>query len=562
MVDLKENKKAGIRPAVRCAVFLVIGALLFVLFQNILVNKYTVPQITGPMRNAMKTKEESDVLFLGTSHVIFGVQPMQLYQEQGLITENLATSVQPIEVSYFLLKEKLSKHTPQVVMLDVSGLFLTGMNEEAWRYVMNDMPLSSRKLEMAQAYTQAKGKDSDPAEDIFSVLVPLYKYHTRWKQLKKQDFDMLLFGSEEYYRVYNFYTKVVPGNYDVQGMNALAEQMAQDDTKLLYGYGGNGFYDVEKRDVLYSCEVPKENQEWLGKIQQLCEESGARLVLFKVPTVYSPNEYSSAWTRQRSQYIKELAQEYDLTFLDLLYDTDLGIDWQRDSIDGGQHLNWNGAQKVGRYLGEWLTEVGGVEARQSELFDKNLVIFQDVAEIAQLQVEMDLTQYLTRLGKMEKTRDLAVFMACSQDMTEALTQEEINALSSLGLRTWFQGMQEGEAFFAILDHGTVVHEANSNRSIRFLYELEDGGQLQITTEGWLGEAKANIEIDEVDYAVNQPGLNIVVYDNESQTVIDSVAFSLSADSEQKTARTLEKMASYLDNYEAWLVKNIGKRDAQ
>ena len=55
--------------------------------------------------------------------------------------------------------------------------------------------------------------------------------------------------------------------------------------------------------------------------------------------------------------IKQYAEEKSLKFLDLnLVISEIGIDWNRDSLDNGDHLNIAGGHKVTTYVGNYLSE--------------------------------------------------------------------------------------------------------------------------------------------------------------------------------------------------------------
>ena len=95
------------------------------------------------------------VLFFGTSHSEFGVSPMEIYEDSGIVSYNLSTSSQPIEVTYHLLKSALETQAPNVVMLDVSSLFFDDtINTAAWRYVLDGMPFCETKIEMAMEFAK------------------------------------------------------------------------------------------------------------------------------------------------------------------------------------------------------------------------------------------------------------------------------------------------------------------------------------------------------------------------------------------------------------------------
>ena len=45
---------------------------------------------------------------------------------------------------------------------------------------------------------------------------------------------------------------------------------------------------------------------------------------------------------------------------------ELGIDWKKDSLDGGDHLNLSGAKKATAYLGQYLKDACGLEDRRGQ----------------------------------------------------------------------------------------------------------------------------------------------------------------------------------------------------
>lgn len=89
----------------------------------------------------------------------------------------------------------------------------------------------------------------------------------------------------------------------------------------------------------------------LRSIQKICQRENILLMLCSIPNAKS-------WSRSRSSLLSSVAWELGMTYLDLNLQ-DLGIDWSRDCMDHGDHMNYLGAQKVTAFLGSrlWDTEL-------------------------------------------------------------------------------------------------------------------------------------------------------------------------------------------------------------
>ena len=89
--------------------FLLIGIILFQGSQRLFKPKwfpYDDSYDAGKMRGYLNEKKDSiDILICGASHASRGIYPMELYEKYGFKSYNLSTSGQPIEATYYLLKE-------------------------------------------------------------------------------------------------------------------------------------------------------------------------------------------------------------------------------------------------------------------------------------------------------------------------------------------------------------------------------------------------------------------------------------------------------------------------
>ena len=87
---------------------------------------------------------------------------------------------------------------------------------------------------------------------------------------------------------------------------------------------------------------------YLEKIKDLCDTHGAQLLFVTAP---SPVNH----TMQRHNEVQTLADALAVPYLDLNLNTEeLGMDWNLDTLDGGDHINYTGCQKVTAYLQQYM----------------------------------------------------------------------------------------------------------------------------------------------------------------------------------------------------------------
>ncbi|MBE5870672.1 MAG: SGNH/GDSL hydrolase family protein [Lachnospiraceae bacterium] len=155
------------------------------------------------------------------------------------------------------------------------------------------------------------GMFNTAAYDVFPVL----RYHGKWKEmlgLKEPE-------KIEHYRGFALRTDVVPYT------------------------GGEYMQPTEKK-----TKILRSSLMYLKRIRQICEEKGSELLLVSAP---APMNFNYA----KHNAIRDYADRNGLTYLDLNEKTEeLGIDWNKDMLDGGDHVNVNGTEKITRYLMEYL----------------------------------------------------------------------------------------------------------------------------------------------------------------------------------------------------------------
>lgn len=96
-------------------------------------------------------------------------------------------------------------------------------------------------------------------------------------------------------------------------------------------------------------EIPQCGQETLEKMNAICTRMGARLILVSMPSAVS-------WEEGRREPLEALAAKLGVPYVEM-NGLDLAIDWETDTMDGGDHLNYLGAEKASRYLASYLEDL-------------------------------------------------------------------------------------------------------------------------------------------------------------------------------------------------------------
>ena len=171
-----------------------------------------------------------------------------------------------------------------------------------------------------------------PVARIINVMLPVTEYHNRWKSLRKEDFS----GKKEYtYRD------------ESKGYHYIDKNIPADDSHYME-------YSEEVE------QIPAINKFYIKILKKYAESKGAKFVIVSVPSCKN-------WNYRKHNGTKEFAEKEDIEFLDLneLKD-EVKIDWERETGDGGDHVNYKGATKVTDYLGKWLNKKNILENHKND----------------------------------------------------------------------------------------------------------------------------------------------------------------------------------------------------
>lgn len=482
--------KKQLRRAAGGAVFLCALWLCVCLVWRVMTPKFflseTWPTTSTYLGFYQMEENTVDVLFFGSSHAASFFLPQELYNEYGITGYNLGCEQQNLVVSYFWLKEALRFQKPKAVVLDCYMLFPylpqepLNTAESCTRKAMDYMRWSKVKREAVHAICEADENQSE-----VSYYFPNIRYHRRWEGLSEHDFSSLKTGA----------------GYELKGYAPLAHYCGRQD-----------FVPFERGAAEQEAEMVPVMREYLDRITELCRQEGITLILVKTPT--------TSQNPQRNLAVSNYAGERGLLFLDFnereRYE-EIGFCFQTDNCDDGHGNIW-GAQKVTKKIGSVLTEFG-IGGREDSQWEETRACYEMTKKDCELTHVTDFIAYTEAIQDGRYT----VFFSAKEVFTAGLTPAVLSNLKSIGLQTDLWGLS-GSSYLAVVSGETVTEQFGSTELCAEGTVRDGTVRYELLCAGSAAGNVSSVKIDGRECGKNGRGLNIVVYNNETGKLVDSVCF--------------------------------------
>ena len=270
-----------------------------------------------------------DVLFMGTSHVLTGVFPMELWNDYGIVSYNFGGDSSQIPTTYWVIENALDHTTPKLIIIDCFGLVSNDKTNWNYSYVhvsLDSFPFSATKLKttldlLNDPVMSTKIKNGTVAEPEkrtpIGLLWDFSVYHTRWNELKEEDFQFTATSEKG-------------------AVSRIAVAVPVDFSK------------VERSEKLEEDTV---GVEYLKKIIEKCQKTEINILL-----TYIPFPANTSFQKEANR-VYDIAEEYGIDYINFL-DMDI-VDFDTDCYDSNNnnaHLNPSGARKVTDYLGKYIID--------------------------------------------------------------------------------------------------------------------------------------------------------------------------------------------------------------
>lgn len=171
-------------------------------------------------------------------------------------------------------------------------------------------------------------------DNLFTGLsegIPFVKYHDRWKRISINDFTS---------NVNYTYKDIDKGFYHIKKIDGAKKEN----------------YMVKKR---LDSDVQLIPTIYLDLIKKVCDDNDIKLLVVSVPVM--------TYTYERHNNIKSLMDSKGIDYIDLnYYNDEIGVDFNTDTKDKGKHLNYRGAYKVSKFLGNYLNSLNILTDHRSD----------------------------------------------------------------------------------------------------------------------------------------------------------------------------------------------------
>lgn len=448
---------------------------------GVLIEKWKYPCYESVIPSEFYEVEKNtiEVCVLGSSQVVYGISGMELYGDYGISAYSLGTALQPLSASYAWLQECRKYQDIKLVLLDTSMLYETS-DEARYRQAYDNMKLSPNKLRAVWEHC----RKSETADPFISYVLNIIKYHTRWTEISEDDFTLT-----------DQDTPIFRGNYAY----ALSEQVNLDSVA----------YDKDTYDE--TLAMYEDSLYYFEKIISYCQENDIALLLFKTP--------KSSWSLTKHIQTEEYAKEHGLDFIDLssleMIQT-LGLDTSVDFRDK-DHLNIRGANKLSKWLGAYLKEHYELtDFREAEGYDDmNYDRYCDRVEDIDVQLCMDPMDYFNHLDN--ERYEVLIQLSASAD--GFMTEELARAICGAGIKSDLT--QAGQQrFIAWLKQGECQYESYFEEDADYASKFSDGIGFHVFSQIKADSKTSMLRLNYESRVFSATGLNILVYDNENQTVVD------------------------------------------
>ncbi len=458
---------------------------IFALIFAVLLSSVTfvMKEKTGILTFHKKQNNNIDVVFCGTSHMMNGVLPLDLYKDYGIAAYNISTSGQPFKASYEVVKDAVLHNHLKLIVIDLLAITWEFGDETEWKKIhpyyhrISDNFCFLSKIKIAH---NIASHYNDDFHIFYEIMNPSYLLHSKFLSLIKNDFsyDNFQNGSS---LLFSHRECVAP------------EVVPMKKTKKLL--------DLREKELFQIIEIAKKNN--IGVIFTIFpydKDYKNRVIDFRNKDINNI-EYAQKFYNKVYELISK--NEDNISFINYFHCyKEVGFDFSKymANID---HLNFYGAQKITAHLGKYIKEHYNIPDRRLD------------PAYAKWNDDYKLYVQDTFAQKLNATRDSEKYVQLIASKKEAADNTCMFAVKTSGggkNSKYFQTLElnvTGSNYIAVLDSGKVVYQqAASDVPLMHEYKI---GKLPVKLVSDV-RGTSCIKVDGIEQVKNKSGMTVVIYD--------------------------------------------------
>ncbi len=280
------------------AICFVIGAIVLLGITSFAVSPregvvYDIISTRAKLAEIAEEKEGTiDVLFAGDSLVFRAISPLAIWSLTGITSYDLSDGAMRLCDQSVMIKNACKGQSPKLLVLEADIMTMA-----------------------ASPYKDDFALPTNLIESIF----PIFHYHIFYKGWHPFEEGGGLSEMRKGYKP----------SHDIKPYEGSPDYMEEDAPPMV---------------------IEPLNQKYLEEIADYCSDNGIELLVLALPSAGNYN-------KETHKGIREWSDAHGVPFLDMnLSLEDIGLDWNTDTKDGGDHMNSAGAEKVSAYLADYLKD--------------------------------------------------------------------------------------------------------------------------------------------------------------------------------------------------------------
>lgn len=434
----------------------------------------------GGFQHLYQEKADIDVMFFGPSHTHCTIDHGYLWDQYGIAGYTLSAGSQNLAGSYYFVKEALRVQKPKVIVVETVGATgdeITNGDADVYRNTLS-MQWSAPFVEYLDYLAEDIGMERTWKNQVLCK-IPIV--HARYAELDRSDFEdniPFMRGYRGSYEIAPYETPASADNYEIMELN-----------------GGK--------------------EEFLRKIVDVARKNDVELVFVAAP-YYLTEEEQMQFNR-----VAEFADENQVPFINFnhLYE-EIGLDYERDFRDHS-HVNNDGAVKVTEYLAQFLKANYDIPDRRGqtgyELWEQNARYLRNKVLRHDLEAAVDINDYLHKLSEMEEEQLTILALTGNYG---ALGEVYLDSLMPLGITrneyeqggVWIFRGKERIVYLPGKEYDYCLKTAKGEIHVESHMDIMQNGEAM---------ENAKILINAVDFRMVENGVNVVVYNESINQMVDA-----------------------------------------